>query len=111
MNDTNGILAIVASYIGVSVPTLVFLMFAANQIAKFGSRIIPNDATGFWAVLRNICAVVGVDPSSRITAGVTVQDQAKAALTPPNDKSIAQQVAEDKGVPVSDVIPGINTNA
>lgn len=94
-----------ASKFGLSASTMVFLFFCINQGAKVGSRLIPNDATGALAVLRNLCAIVGADPSSRITAGVSVQDVATQVLTPPVEKPVAQKVADDKGVPVSDVTP------
>lgn len=96
---------LVASHLGVSASTLVFLIFCLNQAAKVGSRIIPNDATGGWAILRNLCSIVGADPSSRITSGVSVQDVATQVITPPVEKPVPQKVADDKGVPVSEITP------
>jgi hypothetical protein len=104
MNDTDFI-PLIASHLGVSASTLVFLIFCLNQAAKVGSRIIPNDATGSWAILRNLCAVLGADPSSRLTNGVSVQDVTTQLLTPPADKPVAQKVADAKGVPVSEITP------
>ena len=81
--NISDLVPLVASHFGLAPSTLLLFIAMVHLAAKFGSRIIPNDATGFWAVLRNACAVLGVDPSSRITSGVTVQDVAAQALTTP----------------------------
>ena len=78
-----------ATHLGLSGSTLMFLIFCINQGAKVVGRRIPNDATGFWAQLRIVCTILGADPSSVVTTtsagkSVTVQDVAtQAAATPP----------------------------
>lgn len=72
-----------AAHLGLSGSTLVFLFFCINQGAKVVARLIPNDATGFLATLSKLCTIIGADPSSRITSGVSVQDVAAQAFTTP----------------------------
>lgn len=80
----------IAAHLGVTGPTLVFLLFVLNQGAKVAGRLIPNDATGFLGTLRNLFSIIGADPSSRVTTGVTVQDVAAQALaTPPITQKVA----------------------
>lgn len=102
MNDLSDLVPIIANKFGLAPSTLLLLMFVLHRAAIFGSRRIPNDATGFWGFVRQTCAIFAVDPSARITSDVTVQDVAAKALTVP---PIPQAVAADKGVAVDDVIP------
>lgn len=89
--DISNFIPQIATALGLAPATLLFLIFCINQAAKVGSRLIPNDATGFWAVLGRLCAIIGADPSSRITKGVSVQDVATAALaTPPIPEKVAE---------------------
>ena len=87
---------------GVPQGTLLLLIVIGHLVGKFGARVIPDDATGAMGYLRRACAVIGVENSSRITAGATVKDAARAALT---TRDIAQKVADEAGVPVADVLP------
>jgi hypothetical protein len=66
--------------LGINPSTLVLLLFIANVAARAATRSIPNDATGFWAFVRQICAIIGVEVSSKITSGVSVADVAAASL-------------------------------
>ena len=91
----------VAKCVGIAPGTLLFLMFATNQAAKVIGRRIPNDATGFWANLRMICVIIGADPSSVVTSGVTVQDvAAQAATTQP----VKAKVEAATGQPIPSTI-------
>lgn len=94
--------------LGINPVTLVLLLGLLNRLAVIGSRKIPDDWTGVWHVLRQICVVIAVDPSSSVTSGVTIKDVAKNALSRPD---VAQSVADDLGKPVSEVLPKDPANA
>ena len=86
----------IAALIGVNPSTLVLLIFVITTTANAGARLIPDDATGVLGVTRRVCKVIGVYVSSRITAGTTVNDVAKAALaTPPIPGKVDAQHEED----------------
>jgi hypothetical protein len=103
VTDFDNLVPLIAGRFGLAPSTLLLLVAGVHLAAKFGSRRIPNDATGFWGFVRQTCVIFGVDPSSRVTADVTVQDvAAKALATPP----ITQKVAADKGIAPADVLPG-----
>jgi hypothetical protein len=67
---------------------LLFIMISA---ANVGARLIPNDATGALGVLRQICSIIGLYVSSRVSSGVSVNDVAAAALkTPPIPEKVEE---------------------
>lgn len=92
----------IASHLGLAPATMVFLIFCVNQGAKIIGRLIPNDAIGWQGTLRNLCAIIGADPSSRVTSGVTVQDVAAASLTTP---PITEKVEAATDVPIEPAKP------
>lgn len=81
----------IAAHLGLSGPTLVFLIFCINQFAKVAARRIPDDATGWLGTLRDVAAWIGADPSSVLTSdGTTIKDVSKASLdTPPIPQKVA----------------------
>jgi len=89
----------VARLLGVTPATAVLLILAANRIGAMIARAIPNDATGWRAIVRKIAAIIGTEVPSKLTSGVTVADAAKAAITTP---PIKQKVEEATGVALAD---------
>jgi hypothetical protein len=72
-----------ATLLHISPSALPLILFAIYLVAKATSRLIPDNATGWKAVVRNVAGVISVDISSRIAPGVTIADVAKAAATTP----------------------------
>jgi hypothetical protein len=100
--DFSDFIPMIAAHLNLAPATLVFLIFCINQFAKIGGRLIPNDATGVWAIARKLCGIIGADPSSRVTSGVSVQDVAQQALaTPPITEKVAAATGTD---PVADPV-------
>lgn len=83
MDPLTLILTFIAGQTGVSMPVLLgyvgILVAAANMI----SRWIPDDATGVLNVVRQICKFIGMNVSSRISSGVTLNDAAKVTMSFP----------------------------
>lgn len=80
MNEIANIIPLAANVLGVAPTTLLFGIIMINQGAKVVGRVIPNDKKGVLGVVRNVAKVLGADPSSRVTSGVTVHDTAKAVV-------------------------------
>lgn len=85
-----------ANTLGIPPSAIPVILFAIYLLAKAVSRLIPDTATGWQAVVRNIASVISVDLSSRIAPGVTIATIAAQALT---TKPINEKVAAAADVP------------
>lgn len=101
-NQLVGVLGIDPSLLAALIPLLVF---GFNAIA----RAIPEDATGFPKLIRQIAKVLGIYVSSRVTSGVKVTDVAKIALDKATELDQIQTLLGDNvkaGNPVFRKQPG-----
>lgn len=80
MHDIANFVPLIAQLLGLAPTTLLFGIFLVNQGAKVLGRVIPNDKKGVLGVVRKVSKILGADPSSKITSGVSVQDIAKASI-------------------------------
>lgn len=39
---------------------LLAVLVAISKVAEFVGKLIPDSATGFWAIVRKVCKVIGV---------------------------------------------------
>lgn len=91
--DISTLAAQIGAVFGLQPSTLLLFIMIITSAANVGARLIPNDATGALGVLRQICSIIGLYVSSRVSSGVSVNDVAAAALkTPP----IPAKVEESK---------------
>lgn len=67
---------------------LVIIMVACNV----ASRVIPDKATGFLGVVRQITSVVGVHVRNRVEKGVTTEDMALLGYTNKVDVAVDRAV-------------------
>lgn len=74
------ILDFLARAIGVEPATVVLFMGLLYAATQFVVKIIPDDSTGWRAVVRKIAAVVAVYTPNRVTSGVTISDVARGAI-------------------------------
>ena len=70
----------VAAWLGVQPSTVLLLIGLTVAIANLGGRLIPDDATGFWGVVRKLCKVIGLYASNRIASGLTVNEVARTTV-------------------------------
>lgn len=83
MDPLTIVLTFIASKTGVSMPVLLGYVGLLVALANAISRWIPDDATGWIGTVRTICKFIGINVSSRLTNGQTVNDVAKAAASFP----------------------------
>lgn len=67
----------VAGLLGISPITFVLLLGVVVAVCNLVGKLIPDDATGALGVLRQVCKVLGLYISTRITTGVSVNDTAR----------------------------------
>jgi hypothetical protein len=72
------ILAYLAGVLGVSPTTFLLILGVFVSVCNLVGKLIPDDATGYLAVVRKIAKVGGLYVSTRITSDVTVNDAARA---------------------------------
>jgi hypothetical protein len=67
----------IAAQLGLTGVTLFVILLVTSKVCNLVARLIPEDATGFKAIIRKVCKVVGLYVSSRVSSGVSVQDVAQ----------------------------------
>jgi hypothetical protein len=92
MNDLENLVPLAAKVVGVSPSTLLLALGLLHLAAKVTARLIPDDKTGILGSIRKAAGVIGVEPSSRITDGVSIKDVATAAIAAVPE--VAQKVAD-----------------
>lgn len=70
----------IADYFGISGASLLATLAVTSLVCNLIGRLIPDDATGWQSVVRNVAKVIGLSVSSRLTKGVSVSDVAKVLL-------------------------------
>lgn len=95
----DGILKTLSGVLGLTPEGVVLFLVVMSAVANLVSRIIPDDATGWKAVIRKIASVVGLYVSNRVTAGVSTADVSLAAVKTP---SIAKKVESTDSLHSSD---------
>lgn len=93
--DLSSLMTALGQQFGIQPSTMVFYLFLLNRAADIIARLIPDNSTGWLAVVRKVAAVIGTHVSSRIAPGVSVNDVATATLTPAVEKKVAANAAED----------------
>jgi hypothetical protein len=97
MPDISNLAPDLAHALGLNPATLVLLIFIVHQGCNLIARAIPNDATGWQGVVRQIAAVVGTYVSNRVTSSASANDiLAAAATTPPIPEKVAAASEEEK---------------
>lgn len=110
----------IAAYFNVDPATILMLVGAICTIANVLSRVIPDDAIGFWGVVRKIASILGVYVSNRVSTGITTNDVIKkvvggevgrvanqAILEAASDaESLIPEVVQDGGDLVIPAFPG-----
>ena len=56
--NNGGIVESIGGMLGISAGTLAVVLLILRQVAEIGGKVIPDDATGFMALLRKACKVV-----------------------------------------------------
>lgn len=87
MNDLDNLAPLAAKALGVAPTTLVLALGLIHVGAKFAARMIPDNKTGVLGTIRKVAGVIGVEPSSRISGGVSIKDVAQAAAASPEVSS------------------------
>jgi hypothetical protein len=72
------ILQYLAGVLGVSPATFLLILGVVVSVCNLVGKLIPDDATGYLAIIRKIAKVLGLYVSTRITSDVTVNDAARA---------------------------------
>lgn len=78
--DIADIIPEIAQHLGIQPSSLVFWLGIVTFLANTTARYIPQDATGWQGTVRKIAAIIGVYVPSRVSAGVSVTDVAKAVV-------------------------------
>lgn len=103
----NDILTYFSQLTGLQPATLVLLGGILITISNALSRIIPDDATGFLAFIRVVTKYVGVNVSSRVTSGVSINDVARTLLQTNQAKPEVADQLKASGVMAAPGIAGI----
>lgn len=69
-----------AAFLGVEPSTALLLVVTLVALANLGSRLIPDDATGFLGLVRKLCKIIGLYASNRIASGLTVNEVARTTV-------------------------------
>lgn len=70
----------IARFLNLEPATVIFLIGVICTIANVLSRVIPDDAVGFWGVVRKVSSILGVYVSNRISKGVSTNDVVKSVV-------------------------------
>ena len=79
----DSVIADLANLAGVKPYTVILILVILSKVANVGARKIPEDATGWLAVFRKACAIVGAYVPNQITSTYSASDAAKVALALP----------------------------
>ena len=74
------LMPLISQLIGVEPATLLLYITMVITIANLLGRAIPDDKTGVLGVVRDVCKVLGLYLSNRVSSGVTTNDVAKHTL-------------------------------
>lgn len=85
-----------ASVFGVEDATLVAVLVLLAALANLVSRLIPDDSTGWLAVVRKVAAVLGLYVPNRISRNTTSRDAEKVALEAAEYLPILRGVMEEQ---------------
>lgn len=69
-----------AQWLGIDPASALFYVGVILAIARVLSRKIPDDKTGFLGLVRDIAALISIDVSNKLTAGITVNDVTKRVI-------------------------------
>lgn len=87
--------------------TLLLYLVVISTICNIVGRKIPDSATGYLGVIREVCKIIGLYAANKVAPGVTVSDVAKRVL---GDTSVSletsEAIAELAGDPTS-LIPEV----
>jgi len=68
----------IALALGFEGTTLLAIFAVLSLVCRLVGKFIPDDATGFWAVVRRVCKVIGLYVGNRVTRHVSTNDAARA---------------------------------
>ena len=88
------IFAEIADTVGVSQTTLLAGAVAVSIVARAVGALIPDNATGWQAIVRKLAKVIGLAVSNRVEKGVSVTDVARASLTIADVAKVARGLRE-----------------
>jgi hypothetical protein len=100
----------IAKYLNVEPSTVLFYLGVVMVLANLAGRLIPDDQTGFLGRLRELCKVIGVYASNRVTSGVSVNEAAKvvvAAVAESKKPDEPTEPDEPAPVPPVKIFPGL----
>ena len=94
LSSLETIIPLIARRLGIEASTLVFYLGATSVIAHIIGKRIPDSAVGWRAVVRDVCKVLGVVISNRLTPTVTTVDVAKQLLGQSDDPTKRNEILE-----------------
>lgn len=94
-------------WLGISGTSVMVTLLVVSTICNTIARAIPEDATGWKGVVRQICKIIGLYVSSRVTNGISVTDVARSMVQAPpsdpqTDAAIDQRIADTPVDPPAD---------
>lgn len=70
-------------YFGIDGTTLLATLAFVSIICRLVGNLIPDDKKGWLGVVRNVCQILGLYASNRLTSGVSVNDVARVVADTP----------------------------
>lgn len=107
----NDILTYISQLTGLQPATLVLLGGVIITVSNAVSRLIPDNATGFPGFIRTLTKIIGANVSSRVTAGVTVNDVARSLLATADSKPEVEAALKQTGALPGPGVAGITRAA
>jgi len=81
-----------AQLLGIEPSTLVFYLLLVTGVCHVVGKMIPDDATGWKAVVREVCKKIGLVVSNRIKARITQADVVKQIVGEVHDSAKANEI-------------------
>lgn len=83
-----------AQWLGIDPASALFYLGVVIAIARLLSRKIPDDAVGFWGIVRDIASFISIDISNKLTPGITVNDVTKRVIGLDTYEEVKDKIVE-----------------
>lgn len=88
------LIPIIAMWTGLAPSTMLFYLGLVVMGSKLVSRLIPDDASGWRHIVKQVTRVIAVDLSNRVAPGVTQLDIARQTIGKAVEGEAKEQISE-----------------
>lgn len=101
----------IAAWLNLDPATVLLIFVTISSVSNVIARAIPDDQTGFLGGLRNVCKVLGLYVSNRVTEGVKTSEVVAEVAKEQESQTVQQELDEWMSrdaapVPVTPAFPG-----